>query len=540
MRAFGTVKDAATEKPLPGAKIVLYIREKQLAILYSNSEGKFEHKEAAQYIGEILFCKAEKEGYEPREVMKEFEQDELPLEIKLDPVEEEKIALRLSLKDEKKSPLKGVKITLEVDGEQADVGFSDKYGLFKVTLSPDLEDKTINYKAELGGFELASGEAQLKKETSHEITLKRPPPPPDGKWLKIAVRAAKIAAVISAGIIIWQIIPFEGPPEMPVINYLEASPSEIRAGEGSTLSWSVSDATSVTIYPEIGSVGLTGTRVVYLDESTTYTLTATNEAGRRDATVEVIVEEEEINLPVINFFTVSEISVLSWSVSGATSVTIEPGIGDVALTGTSQVSPTKTTTYTLTATNDAGSVKDTVIVEVLPTPPVITWDFETGDLSGWTKTGTAFDYQPTYGDNPTERRRGQPSKHQGDYWIGSYEKYPGPDSGYLPGTVQGDKPQGTLTSSPFTINTNNNEISFLIGGGNHPWPTDPTCVNLEINGKMVKTATGKNTETMERVTWDVSSKYNGQEAVIKLYDMNSESWGHINFDDVKFEEFKLY
>jgi hypothetical protein len=30
----------------------------------------------------------------------------------------------------------------------------------------------------------------------------------------------------------------------------------------------------------------------------------------------------------------------------------------------------------------------------------ITWNFETGDLSGWTKTGTAFDYQPTYGDNP--------------------------------------------------------------------------------------------------------------------------------------------
>ena len=453
MRAFGTVKDAATEKPLPGAKIVLYIREKQLAILYSNSEGKFEHKEAAQYIGEILFCKAEKEGYEPREVMQEFEQDELPLEIKLDPVEEEKIALTLDLKDEKKSPLKGVKITLEVDGEQVDVGFSDKYGLFKVTLSPDLEDKTINYKAELGGFELASGEAQLKKETSHEITLKRPPPPPDGKWLKIAVRAAKIAAVISAGIIIWQIIPFEGPPEMPVINYLEASPSEIRAGEGSTLSWSVSDATSVTIYPEIGSVGLTGTRVVYLDESTTYTLTATNEAGRRDATVEVIVEEEEINLPVINYFEADpstifagEGSTLSWSVSDATSVTIYPEIGSVGLTGTRVVYLDESTTYTLTATNKAGSVDANAQVEVIvpnehsisniqldpPSPetlPItiqveVTFDYattETGGVRIFVRPYTDGSLTPNYAASGSPLYPTGQGKGEGDFTIQSKE-----------------------------------------------------------------------------------------------------------------------
>jgi ethanolamine ammonia-lyase large subunit len=30
---------------------------------------------------------------------------------------------------------------------------------------------------------------------------------------------------------------------------------------------------------------------------------------------------------------------------------------------------------------------------------VTTWDFETGDLSGWTASGTAFANQPTYGDN---------------------------------------------------------------------------------------------------------------------------------------------
>ena len=57
MKVFGTVKDAATEVPLPGAKISLYVREDELAVLQSDSEGKFEHKSEAQYIGEILKCK---------------------------------------------------------------------------------------------------------------------------------------------------------------------------------------------------------------------------------------------------------------------------------------------------------------------------------------------------------------------------------------------------------------------------------------------------------------------------------------------------
>jgi hypothetical protein len=32
-----------------------------------------------------------------------------------------------------------------------------------------------------------------------------------------------------------------------------------------------------------------------------------------------------------------------------------------------------------------------------------TWDFETGTLVGWSVTGRAFDYQPTYGDNSIHR-----------------------------------------------------------------------------------------------------------------------------------------
>jgi hypothetical protein len=167
------------------------------------------------------------------------------------------------------------------------------------------------------------------------------------------------------------------------------------------------------------------------------------------------------------------------------------------------------------------------------TPPpavpagAITWDFETGNLQGWTKTGTAFDAQPTYGDNPTARNRGQASKHQGNYWIGTYEKRP--RQADPAGQVQGDEPQGTLTSQPFPVQRP--AITFLIGGG-----CDVNAVRAElvVDGQVVHRATGKCSETMERVRWDVS-RYQGKSAQIRLVDQSGGAWGHLNFDDVHFE-----
>ena len=157
----------------------------------------------------------------------------------------------------------------------------------------------------------------------------------------------------------------------------------------------------------------------------------------------------------------------------------------------------------------------------------ITWDFETGDLNGWKTTGNAFNTQPTYGDNPTARRRGQPSNHQGDFWIGGYEnRHTAYDP---PGRTQGDGPQGTLTSDSFIISSS--LINFLIGGG---CDMVTERVELVIEGRIVQQATGKCNETMERVNWDVSA-YEGKTAQIRLIDASSGGWGHINFDDLRFE-----
>src|SRR4051812_34700070 len=58
-------------------------------------------------------------------------------------------------------------------------------------------------------------------------------------------------------------------------------------------------------------------------------------------------------------------------------------------------------------------------------------DFETGTLQDWTATGAAFDKQPVKGDTVSARRTDMRSRHQGNYWIGTYE-------------ILGDGAQGTL------------------------------------------------------------------------------------------------
>ena len=77
-------------------------------------------------------------------------------------------------------------------------------------------------------------------------------------------------------------------------------------------------------------------------------------------------------------------------------------------------------------------------------------------------TGTAFIYQPTFGDNPIERGR-ESAQQQGNWWIGGAELRPKESA--LPGKQppHADLPQGTLTSPYFQIVGHN--ISFLIGGG---------------------------------------------------------------------------
>ena len=77
--------------------------------------------------------------------------------------------------------------------------------------------------------------------------------------------------------------------------------------------------------------------------------------------------------PIINSFTADTTTItegdsatLSWQVIDATSISISPTVGDVSSTptGSYTVSPNETITYTLTATNSAGSTTANVTITV--------------------------------------------------------------------------------------------------------------------------------------------------------------------------------
>ncbi|MCK4541357.1 MAG: RHS repeat protein [Spirochaetales bacterium] len=68
--------------------------------------------------------------------------------------------------------------------------------------------------------------------------------------------------------------------------------------------------------------------------------------------------------------TIGESSTLTWNTTYANSVSIDQGIGSVDLSGSIEVSPTETTTYTLTATGPGGSVTDSATTTVIHPPTV--------------------------------------------------------------------------------------------------------------------------------------------------------------------------
>ncbi len=90
-------------------------------------------------------------------------------------------------------------------------------------------------------------------------------------------------------------------------------------------------------------------------------------------------QPQPVCAPVISSFTANpcyiqcgQCVVLTWTVSNAATVTLSPGIGSVPNSGTYSVSPSYTTTYTLTATNSGGSVSASTTVTVAPYVSTIT------------------------------------------------------------------------------------------------------------------------------------------------------------------------
>jgi len=140
---------------------------------------------------------------------------------------------------------------------------------------------------------------------------------------------------------------------------------------------------------------------------------------------------------------------------------------------------------------------------------IVITDFRGNGYGGWTMSGEAFKSGPVAGDLAV-----------------SLDIRNERDKAVISSEVEGDKPQGKLTSPPFTIERD--FIGFLIGGGDYE---TYTCLNLVVDGKVVRSATGRRSDTLAPQSWDVRS-WRGKQAHIEVVDRASGDWGHINVDRI--------
>src|ERR1700751_1844294 len=102
---------------------------------------------------------------------------------------------------------------------------------------------------------------------------------------RLAQAAARVVAVVCAALAATSCGGGSSPSnpggQAPVITSFAASPSWVTSGQTSTLNWSVTGATSLSIAP-IGAVSGTSTQVTPVAD-TNYTLTATNQYGSTQA-----------------------------------------------------------------------------------------------------------------------------------------------------------------------------------------------------------------------------------------------------------------
>ncbi|WNY34004.1 hypothetical protein Q9Q99_19940 [Curtobacterium flaccumfaciens] len=137
-------------------------------------------------------------------------------------------------------------------------------------------------------------------------------------------------------------------------------------------------------------------------------------------------------------------------------------------------------------------------------------DFEDGLPDGWTATGDAFTATAT----GTAAGQSAVSGWLGGRFLNSFSD------------EDGDGATGTLTSPAFTIDRST--LAFLVGGGRHP---DHEAVQLLVNGDVVASSTGTDSEQLRWDSWDVSA-HRGQSAQLRIVDDLRAGWAHVLVDQV--------
>lgn len=140
---------------------------------------------------------------------------------------------------------------------------------------------------------------------------------------------------------------------------------------------------------------------------------------------------------------------------------------------------------------------------------IVIEDFESGAYKSWQVSGQAFGKKPAKG---TLLQQNKVSGFQGTGLANSFS-----------GT---DTSTGSLSSPEFRIDRK--FITFLIGGGRKEGKVG---IELSIEGELTYSCTGDNSEELLLEIWDVS-KHTGKKGQIRIFDNDSDGWGHICVDSI--------
>ncbi len=122
---------------------------------------------------------------------------------------------------------------------------------------------------------------------------------------------------------------------------------------------------------------------------------------------------------------------------------------------------------------------------------------------------------PAFGTKPADGRIGGQGEVRG--FLGN---------GLANSMHDGDGATGRLVSASFVLSRR--YLHVLVGGGQHP---GVACVNLVVDGKVVLSETGENSENLSWRTWD-TAQWRGRNARIEIVDQVTGGWGHILADQL--------
>jgi hypothetical protein len=152
---------------------------------------------------------------------------------------------------------------------------------------------------------------------------------------------------------------------------------------------------------------------------------------------------------------------------------------------------------------------------------------EVGFTPDWSVVfGSAFNSQPTWGDNPYERT-GVHSGMEGNAYVGTYELFPHP-SVYPPGRAQGNVPTGMIRSVDFTIT--GDRMKLRVGGGDEPGLTFVGMVS-SATGRLLFWETGTGSHVLSPRLWDLSTLA-GETVYLVIADLSSDDGGNIATDSI--------